>query len=96
MISPTYSPSCCPPVRVAGTISAVHNLGWPMSDRITVRVDQSLVDAIDKLRVARGTEFHSRQDLLRHILLDWMISHQHLAPAGPEPLLRSVDASSRQ
>lgn len=60
-------------------------LGRSMSDRVTVRVDRSVVDALDRLRMARATEFHSRQDLLRHILVDWMTTHGHLGPALTEP-----------
>ncbi len=65
-----------------------------MSDRITVRVDRHIVDAIDRVRMARGMEFHSRQDLLRHILVDWMMSHNYLGPAPKEALLRNEHPSS--
>lgn len=49
-----------------------------MSDRVTVRVDSDLVDALDRFRADREPTFRTRQDLLRYIVADWLGSHGYL------------------
>ncbi len=49
-----------------------------MSDRVTIRVDQVLIDALDRFRAASGPDSRSRQDVLRHIIEDWLATHGYL------------------
>jgi hypothetical protein len=68
-----------------------------MSDRVTVRVDSDLVDALDRLRVDREPMFRTRQDLLRYIVDDWLSSHGYLpiAQGGSHTLSMDSDPVAR-
>lgn len=69
-----------------------------MSDRVTVRVEEILVSALDRFRADHETEFRSRQDLLRHIIADWLIARAYLSGTptglqeGHEPPLMPEDS----
>lgn len=59
-----------------------------MTDRVTVQVDGELIKALDRFRANSARAFRTRQDLLRHIVADWLASHGY--PSG-----KSMDLSPR-
>jgi hypothetical protein len=70
-----------------------------MADRVTVRVDQEIIDALDLFHAARATDFRSRQDALRHIVADWLATRGYLpsvASGAPTVFLpQNRDASTK-
>lgn len=59
-----------------------------MTDRVTVRVDSELIDALDRFRADSAPAFRTRQDLLRYIIAEWLENHGY-------PSVRPMDLSSR-
>jgi hypothetical protein len=52
-----------------------------MTDRVTVRVDDSLIRALDRCREELEPKLRTRQDLVRYILADWLTTRSYLS--GP-------------
>lgn len=55
-----------------------------MTDRVTVRVDDSLIRALDRCREELEPKLRTRQDLVRYILADWLTTRSYLSGQSRE------------
>lgn len=54
-----------------------------MQQRVTIRIDQDIADALDAFVCEQTFAFKSRQDAYRFIIRDWLIARRYLAASDP-------------
>lgn len=66
-----------------------------MQDRISIRIDNEVAEALDKFVSGQTVAFKSRQDAYRLIVQDWLIARRYLTTSDPKtfrPFPRIRDA----
>jgi metal-responsive CopG/Arc/MetJ family transcriptional regulator len=58
-----------------------------MNDRITIRLDPDIVEALEKFLVEEDVNCRSRQDAFRYIVRDWLTESGYL---GQQPSKKAV------
>lgn len=60
-----------------------------MKERITIRIDDDLSEALDCFIAKRGHHFRSKQDAYRFAIREWLVWRGYLDDGGLAPQSRS-------